>query len=272
LITNLIAIPLSIIILFAEIFLLALHWIPYAGIYLGKMILLLIDLMNKFILWINSLSFAQVENLSISTLYTWLLYAMVIGFSAWLINKNKTALKFALFFTLLFAMAFAYNNWQAMQQNKIVVYNISKRKAIDFINGNEYQFFGDSILQSDTKLQDLDLKPARIVLQLSNKTDSLSSVFNKEIFRQFKNKRIVLVDGKTLFAPNQQKIDVDVIIISQNPKLYISQLASVFNCNQYVFDASNSLWKIDKWKKDCEKLHLRSYSIPDEGAFILNVE
>jgi competence protein ComEC len=272
LITNLVAIPLSIIILFAEIFLLALYWIPFAGIYLGKMILLLIELMNKFILWINRLPFAQVENLSISTLSTWLLYAMVIGFLAWLINKNKTALKFALFSTLLFAIAFAYNNWQVMQQNKIVVYNIPKRKAIDFISGNDYEFLGDSILQSDTILQNLELKPARMALQLDNKTHSLPTVFNKDVFYQFKNKRLLLVDGKTLFAPNQQKINVDVIIISQNPKLYISQLASVFNCNQYVFDASNSLWKIDKWKKDCEKLHLRSYSIPDEGAFILNAE
>jgi competence protein ComEC len=48
----------------------------------------------------------------------------------------------------------------------------------------------------------------------------------------------------------------------------MAQLASVFNCGQYVFDASNSLWKIDKWQKDCEELHLRSYSVPEKGAFV----
>jgi competence protein ComEC len=46
-------------------------------------------------------------------------------------------------------------------------------------------------------------------------------------------------------------------------------LASVFNFKQYVFDASNSLWKIGQWQKECEELHLRSYSVPDKGAFVL---
>ena len=272
LITNIIAIPLSIIILFTEIFLLTLHAIPYAGIYLGKIILVLIELMNKFILWINSLPFAQVENVSISIFSTWLLYAIVIGFSAWLINKNKRALKIALLFTLFFAMVFAYNNWQVMQQNKIVVYNIPKHQAIDFISGNNYRFLGDSILQSDTTLQNLDLNPARIALQLNNKRGSLPSVFNKDNFYQLQNKRILLINEKIAFEPPKEKINVDIIVISKNPKIYIPQLAAVFNCNQYVFDASNSLWKIDKWKKDCERLNLHSYSIPDEGAFVLNIE
>jgi competence protein ComEC len=65
------------------------------------------------------------------------------------------------------------------------------------------------------------------------------------------------------------KIEVDLIIVSKNPKIDISQLASVFNCKQYVFDASNSLWKIGQWQKECEELHLRSYSVPDKGAFVL---
>jgi competence protein ComEC len=68
-----------------------------------------------------------------------------------------------------------------------------------------------------------------------------------------------------------QKINVDIIIISKSPKLYIPQLAAVFNCKQYVVDASNSLWKIGKWKKDCEELHLQLHSVPEKGAFIVDL-
>jgi len=31
------------------------------------------------------------------------------------------------------------------------------------------------------------------------------------------------------------------------------------------------LWKIEKWKKDCDRLLLRSHSVPQQGAFILNL-
>ena len=272
LVTNLIAIPLSCIIISAEIVLLVFNQLPFVAVYVSKVITGLTSLMNGFILWINSLSFSQAGNLYMSPFCTWLFYAMLIGFCVWLINKNKTAFWVALLFTLFFVMHFAYNSWVIKWQNKMIVYNIPQHKAIDFINENNYRFISDSNLSADITLQKAQLQPSRIALQLNKKTDSLATVFAKDNFYQLGNKRVLLLDKKTLFIPTGKKINVDIIVISQNPKLYIPQLADVFNCSQYVFDASNSLWKIDKWKKDCEKLHLRSYSIPQQGAFILNVE
>ena len=73
-----------------------------------------------------------------------------------------------------------------------------------------------------------------------------------------------------LMKPHMQKTGIDVIIVSNNPIISIADLASVFDCRQYVFDASNSLWKIDKWRKECEELHLRSYSVPQKGAFVFD--
>jgi competence protein ComEC len=80
-----------------------------------------------------------------------------------------------------------------------------------------------------------------------------------------------VIDKQIDFEPVQQKIAVDLIIISKNPKLSIAQIASVFNCDQYIFDASNSLWKIAQWQKDCKALHLNYYSIPAEGAYICEI-
>jgi len=48
------------------------------------------------------------------------------------------------------------------------------------------------------------------------------------------------------------------------------QFAQKPNC--IVFDASNSLWKIQKWKKDCEALNLRFHSVPEQGAFVLDLK
>jgi competence protein ComEC len=83
---------------------------------------------------------------------------------------------------------------------------------------------------------------------------------------QFHDKRILLLDKNFSFE-STQKIPVDVIIISKNPRVDIPQLASVFDCRQYVFDGSNSVWRISKWKKDCDNLHLPNYSTLDKGAF-----
>ena len=271
LITNIIAVPLSGIILYAEIALIALSWIPFAGVYLGKLVAGLVWLMNKIILWVNELSFAVWDKIPATVFSTWLLYAVVIGLSAWLINKNKKYFQFGMICFFAFVVLHTHNSWQIINQQKLIVYNVPQHQAIDFVSGTNYQFVGDSILSEDGLLQNFHLKPGRIAFQLTNRKDTLNDIFQNKIFYQFQNKRIVIINKPVIIEALQQKIDVDLVIISKNPRLYIYQLAAVFNCKQFVFDASNPLWKIEKWQKECEVLHLPNHSIPGQGAFVYDI-
>ncbi len=271
LISNLIAVPLSAIILYAEIAFIAFSWIPFVGTWLGKLVTGLVWVMNKIILWINDLPFAVWDKIPATVLSTWLLYATLITFCAWLLLKNKIYFRIALFTMLAFVMQGAYNNWQSNKQQKLIVYNVPQHKAIDFINGNRYKFVGDSILLEDGLLQNFHLKPGRIAQQLDTRTDAIDCVFNTGLFYQFNNKKILIADRTIIFDSIAQKIDLDLLIISKNPKLDITSLAKTFNCKQIVFDASNPPWKIEKWKKECKSLNLKFYSIPDTGAFIYNI-
>ena len=272
LLTNIIAVPLSSLILYAILALISLSQVPYLGLYLGKLVTGLVWLMNQVILRINDFPLALWDKIPATVISTWLLYFVVIGTCNWLLYKNKKWLRFSLLSLMAFTGLHTYKNWQIKNQQQLIVYNVPQHRAIDFVNGNSYQFVGDSILLQDAVLQNFHLKPGRIAMQLTNKTDSLSKNIRTGNFFQFGNKKILLIDRPLNFETPTQKIEVDYIIISKSPKLFIPQLAQVFNCKQYVFDASNSLWKIDKWQKDCEELHLQHYSIPMQGAFIAAVE
>lgn len=271
LITNLIAVPLSSIILYAEIFLVAFSWLPLVGVYAGKTTAWLVWLMNKIILTVNNVSFAVWDRIPATVLSTCLLYAAVVGISVWLIGKNKTMFKFSLMALLAFVIVQAYSKWEIKNQQKLIVYNVPQHQAIDMVQANEYKFIGDSVLLEDGMLQNFHLKPGRIALQLTYQKDTVANCVQHAPFYQFGSKRVLIIDRPLVFEAQQQKIDVDMIIISKSPKLYIPQLAAVFNCNQYVADASNSLWKIGKWKKDCEQLHLHLHSVPEKGAFIVDL-
>jgi competence protein ComEC len=271
LITNLIAVPLSSGILYAAIALIAFSWIPYVGLYLGKLVNGAVWCMNKIILWVDSLPFTLWDKIPATVLTTWLLYCTVIGASLWLLHANKNWLKFSMCSLLAFVSVHAYNNWQIQNQQKLIVYNVGQHKAIDFIKGNNYQFIGDSILLEDGLLQNFHLKPGRVALQLNNRTDSLQQFLGNGNFCQFGNQKIVMIDTFLSWEATTKPIDVDLVIVSKNPKLYINQLVKFFNCKQVVFDASNSMWKIEKWKQECDKLHLQHYSIPEKGAFIVDL-
>ena len=269
--TNIIMVPLSGLVLFVEIFLVSFAWMPFISALTGKLTWWLIWLMNKIILWFNSLPFALWDRISASVASTLILYSFIICTGYWLLNKSKTAFRLSLLLLLVLVINTSYTKWQTASQQKLIVYNVAQHQSIDFINGNSYKFIGDSVLLEDGMLQNFHLKPGRIALQLSKKVDSLPALHQNNHLCQFNDKKILLIDTSFVVEPAQQKINVDYIIISKNPKLYIPQLAAVFNCRQFIFDASNSLWKIAKWKKDCEQLHLRCYSVPEQGAFIVDL-
>ncbi len=270
LVSNIIAIPLAMFTLYGCVLLVAISSVTPA-VYLGKLLTGSIWLLNHAVLFINALPFSLWTGFSLSVTETVLLYGIFISFLYWLIKKNSFALKLGICGALLFTIMITLNKFNFSKQKKIIVYDVPSHKAIDFINGNAYHFVGDTDLIADGLLQNFHLKPSRIQMMVKTKVDSLEDLYKQNNFFQFYDKRILLIDSAISYKPFSKKIAVDFIVISKNPKLYIPKLGQVFDCGLYVFDASNPLWKIDKWKKDCEELHLRFHSVPEQGAFITNL-
>jgi competence protein ComEC len=99
----------------------------------------------------------------------------------------------------------------------------------------------------------------------------LKSVVINENLINSSSKNIIVLDHPLPYEKPVEKTPADVIIITKNPKLYINQLRDHYNFNLLVFDATNPLWKIRLWKKDCDSLHLRHYSVPEQGAFEMDL-
>lgn len=269
LITNCITVPLSTVILFAEFALLTISFVPFIAKFVGFITTALLALMNNFIEWINGFPFAVYEGVQNNLAETILLYVFIIGVCYWLLNKTKPALFTGLGAMLIFVIIDSTENFILRQQQKVVVYNVPRQKAIDFILGKKYAFIGDTVLLNDDYLRNFHLKPSRTLHRI-NTTNNIAGLYISYPFTQFQEKRILLIDKPFRFQ-NPSKIPVDLIIVSHNPRLYISELANVFDCKQYVFDGSNSTWKINQWKKDCDSLHLRHHSTADKGAFEMNL-
>ncbi|MBK8609730.1 MAG: ComEC/Rec2 family competence protein [Chitinophagaceae bacterium] len=271
LLTNIVAVPLATVLLYAAIVMVGFSWVPGVDVYLGKLVGGLAWLMNTCIRWVNGFSFAVWDSISATVLSTGLLYAVVLGFSAWLIRKKKKYFYYALPALLAFVMQLALLNWQTAKQQKIIVYHVPRHQAIDFINGNRYKFVADEALKNDGLLMNFHLKPARIDLQLNNPGESLPVLYQQNRFFFFKNKKILLVDTTFRIPVTNRKTELDLMIFSKNSRNSIAQLVSIFNCKMFVFDASNPAWKIEQWKAECRSLGLTFYSVPDEGAFIYNI-
>jgi competence protein ComEC len=72
-------------------------------------------------------------------------------------------------------------------------------------------------------------------------------------------------------SSQQPKQNIDLLILSKNPKVYISALAKAFSIHQIVIDGSVPSWKAKLWKKDCDSLHIPCFDVSEKGAFVMNL-
>jgi competence protein ComEC len=265
-----VAVPLSGIILYGELLLLALFFIPALASLLGKALEWLLWLMNDFIERVNLLPFSVWEGIQINIPQAILLYIVIAGLAIWLLQKSKLPLITALVGIIGFIGIRSVDFMQKERQQKLIVYNVPKHSSVDVIEGRKYQFIGDTILTQDGFLKNFHLKPSRILHRVTP-TGLLQNISIHSNTITSSNKRVLILNKSFKPVINDKKIKVDAIIITQDPQLYLTNLVNIFDCKQYIFDASNSLWRIKKWKKEAENLPLRLHSVPEQGAFIMDL-
>ena len=272
LITNLICVPLSTLILFSEIFLMVISPLPFLASLVGKFIYVLTWFMNLIINFCNGLPLSLIDKIYSTAVTTIFLYLFVFIIAAGLLRRNKRLIKISLITFIIFLGTWAYGKINLVQQKKIIVYNVSRHTAIDFVAANKYWFYGDKEFKEEGALQNFNLKPARVFLQAEESTDTLKGLKNNGYLWQFYDKKLMVIDTTLKFTSVRNKVAVDILLITKNPFINISDITTAVIPSCIVFDASNSLWKISQWKKECEDLHLQYFITGEQGAFVLDVK
>jgi competence protein ComEC len=270
--TNLAAVPLSTIILFGEILLIIIAPLETLACYTGKALGFLIEILNTIILFFNGIRYSVIDFIYADIFTTWTMYALVFFAMAWWINRQKRMLKGIIISLAFLITLYVHAFIQLQQQKKIVIYNVSRHKAIDFIDKSSYVFTGDSIMMKEGLQQNFHLKPARIALQAKKQLETMPSLYHQNNYWQFYNKKLLLLDSNTILQKRDTALPVDILLFSHNPPVDIDELLTVVKPAVIVFDGSNSLWKIQKWKSACERLILRCHSVPEQGAFVQDID
>lgn len=271
LLTNFLAVPLSSIVLIGEIILCVVSFIPFIASLLGQLLGWLIWLMNTYVERVEMMPFSLWDGLQISIPQACLLIMATAGLGYGLMNYSKKALKWGMLSVLGFVVLRSWSFIQAQQQEKIIVYNVPQKQAIDFISGRSYVFLGDTSLLADDFARNFHLKPSRIKQRLIP-VDSLQDLMIVDQYINFRSKKILLADGsKGFVAAKDSKQTVDLLILSKNPRIYLNRLIHSFNIKQVVFDGSTPPWKVNYWKKDCDSLNIPHHDVATKGAFVMKL-
>ena len=287
LLSNLIVIPLALTILCLGLAVLCLAYIPVVGDFLAQLLNYIVQFLNYSVTIIDELPYSLSENIKFSISDAWLIY-LLIACTILLVAYRKFKYMLigcsALIIYLAFNLSFRLTT---EKQQKLIIYNIPQYTAINFIDGT------DNILVSDIKLTknrskmlfhtqnnwiNNGVKNEKVVrLDHLKKKHQLSNIyrisnpnlFNKRNYFQFYNYKMVVIDNKTVLPNTAKSNDLDLVVITKNSKLSITEIVNKFNPKQIVIDASNSTYNRERWL--LENINVNIWDINSNGAFEISL-
>lgn len=265
--TNFIAVPLSGFILYGELALLLSYKIPLLNSFCGTAVTYMIRWMNGVITSTGRVPWAVTDQISFGLADAIMVYSMIFLVSKWLLEKRKPGLFLGAVCLVMLSASKTTGLLHRRGQHRLIVYNIPKNTAIDVIGGEGCRIaYG----RPDERTIHNYLDPGRL-LYGADHLKALRGVALHGHWIAGPKRCAAIVDPGFIPVPSVERVHVDMILISGSPTLRLERLYAVFDCSQYVFDSSNPLWKIRQWKKEADSLHLRHYTVAEQGAFVTDL-
>ncbi|SDC67192.1 ComEC/Rec2 family competence protein [Niabella drilacis] len=268
LITNLLVVPVSSLVLIGELLLVLLAPCSPLAALAGRALSSMIWWMNGIVENLGRYPFALWKGLLLNIPQVILLYIFISGMAVVWMQKRKAGLwaaAISLSGILIFRTLSFYD---AGRQAKMIVYNIPGAGAVDLIRGRDHLLIADPVATADPLVRRNVFLPSLTLhrLQECGKTGNLRDCDRSFVFC---GKQIMLVDQPV------ERINhggtAAIMILSGNPRLYISQLINRVRPRQIVIDGSVPAWKARYWQRDCDSLRIPCHNVAEKGAFVMNL-
>ncbi len=206
-----------------------------------------------------------------------LLYAMVANIILALSTKKLKWLLPASAFLLLISINYSFVSFGEIAQKKMIIYHAYRHSIIDFFDGkNGFSFHKKDIVEKNLSFATQNNRWANGIkkiepIHFENIKFQAENIFYQKPFIQFFDKKIALLDDTFQFQ-KEVKVNVDYIIIQNNPNFKMEDISQNFIFEKIIFDTSNSPWKVENWKTDCQKLNIQYYDILEQGALEVALE
>lgn len=285
LLTNLIAIPLSTIVLWVGIALLVFSPIDYFAQLLGTLLSYSIYGLDAILYAIHALPYAVSRIFAFGWVEVWVAYLAIILLTLFFVQRKTPYLLYGMSLLLFMATLNCIYQARFLGQRSLLVFNLKNATGIAFVEGNKALLLAQSIDEKTEKKQLRRLLPyqnnkgirqlTQANLQQRDTLQMVAEQFSRSIrinepFVQFYDKKILLFD--TLAAQYQatNDIETDYLLLCQNPRINLQGLQECIHFKHVIMDGSNSQWRVDKWAKECETIGIPYSNVKNGNAFVLD--
>jgi len=272
LISNLfIIIPVEII-MYTGILYLMTPQLPVFSASLGFVLEKSILLMNKVLAVIEHSPFASIGKIWLTTAEYLLAYAIIICLFYFLFDRKPWLLKLGLAIMLLLAVSISLKRINTSRTDNITFLNLKKHQGLVFKSGDKAVILSD--ITADDKNYQYSVQPYLDSLKIVNAAlynlkQNISTAFlvkNNNLIR-FQNKTVLLFNREIQDGQLPQKLDVDYLYITGNPRTTINEINKNYSYALLVIDGSNADHFINDLQKQAQIMGINYQIIKRNNSF-----
>ncbi|MDR2825067.1 MAG: ComEC family competence protein [Prevotellaceae bacterium] len=268
LLTNIIAIPLSTVIIYMAITTLALSAVPFLSVVLASVLESLLVALNGAIHLISHLP-VSVLNVSVSFEQMWLIVLALVFCCVFYYSKKFFPIIIALCCVLLVFIVNLKIKYETLNSQKVVIYSAQRNTHISFIEGNE-----NTVFTTDS----VDIQ--RLVQNFwdNNKLEEPAYIgengFFSDGFIEFRKKKFYILTNDFFHRKTvtNSPLEVDYLIIGALQKPRMEQLLTCFLPKNVVICNGVSAYYTADIVNVCIAHSIPIYKIAEKGALVLELE
>jgi competence protein ComEC len=234
-------------------------FIPAIAGFIGLCTVWLVTIFDKIVVALQRFNPISFRFLQLGGVELTIFYLAIAGIGAFLLRKHRQAL-FAGMGALCCLMAIlCVNEWERLQQHKLVVYNTGRSNHIEMITGSRY-----AMLHMDTTMPEKTVyaaNPSHISWQAWEKGDTV----NQEVFT-IGGETVLLLNGDVDTGGN---FPVDYLVINYPGKQDMKKLRKIFSPRLIVLGGNFSRGRLEKYLKESAENHIAVHAAGKNGAWVL---
>lgn len=256
LLANLIAIPLSSLILILGLALIPFNFLlPNVAVYLSILVNFLIEIMNIFTAWIVKFDVFIIKNIAFHEVLVLLLYLIIATVLYFVYFSKIKNLKPILVSIFIFQLGYFFLNSNEKNNNEFGVFNSMKNTLFVETKNNESVFYTDDLANSKSSIEAY----TRGKFVKKYRIEPIKNVYSF-------NKKILCIDSLGVYTTKQKP---EIVLLIQSPKINLNRLISTIKPEQIIADGSNYKSYIKLWKATCEQEKIPFHATAEKGFYRL---
>ena len=267
LIANLLIIPLITIALFAGFAFLVLCSLHSEALlfYVVKPLEYTLIIINKCILWIDSIPYNAIKNIFLSPIETIIIYCLFLLFFFWLELKQVKLLQYLLACTLVFMLFLSFEKMNDYQKTNLIVYSLNKMQRIEMTHQQYSQVFTTCPLSENDRNYSFHIKAYRVHHKVMTEHETIIEKGNYDILCS--NMHILFLNKKDAPLEQLSSQKYDLVIVGHNAIHNFEMFKKNCHYKALVLDNSNSLSFI----KEANRRSLSFHNIKTDKAFVMEL-